>query len=424
MNVIVLGAGMAGLSAAKSLQNAGHVVTVLEAKDRIGGRTYTNRSFSEHPVEYGAEFIHGSKAATWPLIKELGLETLHWTKTTDSLVHLEDGSWASMEQARQERPDFDITRSWRLPKVDALPNEDWRSYLSRIGFDEKQLRYVRRSFANACGESMRFLSAQAMLELIYDKGGQSGEGDYRLMSGYDALVNHLAEHLDIRLNDPVISVKRKPSNTKPIIETLDGEIFEANAVVITIPLGVLQSGSISFEPDLSSSKKQALLGIRMGPVIKLIYNFANPIVDEKIMAIYSSQNPPMWWSPSFGHQTNQNIWTAFVSGDWAMDLLAKGEEGALYAALESLKTELNLSELKPLEMHLENWPDDPYTRGGYSYVLPGHDGAREQLAKKTPPLFWAGEATEPENRAATVHGAYLSGQRAAQEVIDFLSQDT
>ena len=100
-----------------------------------------------------------------------------------------------------------------------------------------------------------------------------------------------------------------------------------------------------------------------------------------------------------------------------MDLLARGEEGALELALASLREELGQPDLQAVQARLINWPDDPYTRGGYSYVLPGHDGARERLAAALPPLFWAGEATAEEFQAATVDGALVTGERAAGEVL-------
>ncbi|MGL4610988.1 MAG: FAD-dependent oxidoreductase, partial [Trueperaceae bacterium] len=116
----------------------------------------------------------------------------------------------------------------------------------------------------------------------------------------------------------------------------------------------------------------------------------------------------------------QTVWTAFVSGDWAMDLLSLGEQGALEEAIDSLSLELD-KKLSPTSAHLMNWPEEDYIRGGYSFVLPGCDGAREDLAKPTPPLYWAGEATASEQQAATVHGAYLSGKRAAKQIMDNLA---
>ena len=414
MSTLVLGAGVAGLAAARVLQEASEEVVVLEAKDRLGGRAYTDRTFADVPVEFGAEFIHGERAATWELIRDLKLPTLHWNKQDDSLVRLEDGALLTMADARATHPDFDITRSWALPEVEPLPFENWRNYLSRIGFDATQLRYVKRSYANACGESMRFLSAKAMLAALRGKGEEGGLGDYRLMSGYDTLVEHLAANLEVHAGDPVVRLEWA-ANGCVRATTLDGQTHDADAAVVALPLGVLQADAVHFAPALPDTKQFALAGLRMGPVIKLVYKFAEPILDEGIMALYSRLNPPMWWSPSFGHAGAETVWTAFVSGDGAVDLLAAGEAGALERGLAALREELGRPDLKATATHLVNWPDDPYTRGGYSFVLPGHDGARERLAAPTPPLYWAGEATEPEHRAATVHGALLSGYRAAAE---------
>jgi len=422
VSTLVLGAGVAGLAAARALAAAGEDVLVLEARDRLGGRVHTDRGFAGVPVELGAEFIHGRQAATWALIRDLGLETVAWDKQDDSLVRLEDGAWLTMREAQARYPDFALTRSWAIPEVDALPGEDLRSYLLRVGFDARQLRYVKRSYANACGEAMRFLNAKAVLEHLRDEGES---GDYRLLSGYDALVHALAEGLSVHLDDPVTEVCWEEGTGGGVrVSTLAGETFEADAAVVTLPLGVLQAGTIRFSPALPAAKASALMGLRMGTVIKLIYRFAEPLFGPQIMALYSRLNPPMWWSPSFGHTGHgaghgegghEQVWTAFVSGDWADDLLSLGEAGALAAGLASLRRELGRPGLTPTAMRLVNWPDDPYTRGGYSFVLPGHDGAREQFAAPTPPLYWAGEATAPEPCAATVHGALLSGRRAAAE---------
>ena len=415
MKVLVVGAGIAGLAAAKSLQEAGQQVSVVEAKPRLGGRTHTNHDFADVPVEFGAEFIHGERAATWELVRELGLETVHWNKLDDSLVRLGDGAWLTMQEARAAYPDFDQTRSWRLPEVDALPSEDWGSYLRRIGFDHQQLRYVERSFANACGEAMRFLSAKAVLEGL--RAENEGDGDYRILGGYDALVDALAAGLTVHSDDPVNELVWGTDGVRAL--TLGGDVYKADVAVVTVPLGVLQADAIRFAPELPEEKRSALLGLRMGPVIKLVYSFDEAPVSPNIMAVYSRLNPPMWWSPSYGYETGAHIWTAFASGDWAAELLALGEEGALEAGLESFRQELNRPDLTVKAARLINWPDDPYTRGGYSYVLPGQVGAREKLAAPTPPLYWAGEATAPEPRAATVHGALLSGKRAALEVLNY-----
>lgn len=319
-----------------------------------------------------------------------------------------------MAEARRLYPHFDITRSWDLPELPLLEgDESLESYLKRLGFTEEQLQYTRRSFGNATGDSIQYVSAQAAYAEMDDT--DCGEGDFRILDGYDSLAKYLAEGLDIRLNTIVSRVQWGDETVR--VDTSAGT-FEADQVIITVPLGVLQAGKIAFEPALPPEKQAAIDNLRVGPVIKLVYCFAEPILPPEIMALYSAGVPPMWWSPSYGHETDKTVWTAFVSGDWARELLALGEQGALDKALETLKGELNQPDLRPLDCHLVNWPDDPFALGGYSVAPPGHADARVALARPVANrLFWAGEASASLAHAATVHGAYLTGQRAAKEIL-------
>ena len=147
MKVIVIGAGMAGLGAARDLHDTGHEVIILEASNRVGGRTYTRRDVADIPIEFGAELIHGENVVTWEHVNQLGLKTIHWKKQDDSVVRLETGEFMTMKEAREKVPEFDVTRSWNIPNIPARPNEDWRSYLTRIGFNKRQLQYVKRRIA-------------------------------------------------------------------------------------------------------------------------------------------------------------------------------------------------------------------------------------------------------------------------------------
>lgn len=424
MTTLVIGAGFAGLAAAHHLRAAGEAVTILEARDRIGGRVHTSRDFADFPVEFGAELIHGSRVITWEWVRKLGLTTIHWRKTDESMVRLADDSWLTMRQARAKNPRFDVTRSWAIPDVPIEgDDEDFETYLRRIGFEDEQMEYVRRSFANATGDDPRHLSARAMLAELNDGDDDPppvddpmAAHDYRIVEGYDSIYNALAEGLTIHLNATVVEINWRAGGSVGIL-TESGDLHEADHAIITLPLGVLQSGKIRFNPALPESKTRALDGLRMGPVTKMVYRFDQPIAGPEIAAIYSRYNPPMWWSPSFQRGGKTTVWTAFFSGDYARELLPLGEEKALQTGLETLRKELNQPDLRYTGARWVNWPEDPFSLGGYSVVLPGHAGARRMLAEPTPPLYWAGEASAQHHNAATVHGAYLTGQRAANEIL-------
>jgi monoamine oxidase len=423
MSILIIGAGIAGLAAAYHLQQAGKTVTVLEGRNRIGGRVWTSHDFADFPVEFGAEMMHGHNIATWEWVRKLGLKTYHWMQLDDTMVRMADGQWLTMTQARETSPDFEITRSWNMPDIAPTPDEDLRTYFQRIGFNETQLGYAQRTLGNSEGDDLSQLSAEAILAAIkYDYGAEP-EGlpplawdDYRILDGYDSFYNGLANGLDIRLNTVVQSVEWGASGVT--IYTTDGQTFHGEQAVITLPVAVLQSDKVRFSPQLPPIKQEALAGLSMPPVMKMVYLFDKPITDPAISGIYSAGNPPKWWQPSYSRDTKMTVWTGFFSGDYAREMLALDEEGALQKGLNTLRVETGNMDLQYVKARWVCWPHDEFTLGGYSIALPGHAAAREKLARPTPPLYWAGEATAEHHEVATVHGAYNSGKRAAQEVIN------
>ena len=414
MSVIVIGAGIAGLSAGYHLQQAGEKVLVLEARDRIGGRCWTDRTLADIPVEFGAELIHGERVSTWEWIERLQLRTIHWEKQEDSLVRLEDGRRTTMKAARNNDPAFDITRSWTLPDIPVEgEDESWQDYLTRIGFTKNQLQYVKRSFANAAGEDIRYLSSRAMLIDINHEA--SGEKDFRIIDGYDRFYKALAKGLSIQLNAVVQQIDWQSTGVR--VHTAH-QIYEAQQVIITLPLGVLQAKNVSFNPPLPADYEAAIDNLNMGLVCKMVYYFEQPITPPSVSAIYSASNPPMWWSPSYQHPHKGQVWTAFFSGDWARTLLEKGASTALAIGLDTLKKELDISTLQPTKQRFVNWVADPFSKGGYSIVPTGQLDKTQTLRMPHPPLYFAGEHTAEVYEIATIHGAYNSGKRAAMQLLD------
>jgi len=409
-SVLVIGAGAAGLAAARALHEGGVKVTVLEGRDRLGGRLWTNRDFADHPIEFGGEFVHGDDISTQPLVQSLGLKVIQWKKTDDSMVRLKDGRFLSMTAARANDPELDQVRSWRLPDIKPHPQgETFSAFLTRGGWNADQIHYVRRMFANAVGGDPDVIDAyQAMHDLEAYAGN-----DYRLLGGYDALMNHLARGLDIRLHTVIDTIEWGSPGVR--IQTRNGEIYGADAAIVTLPVGVLKAGVVRFSPELPAEKAGALQKIAMSAVSKIIFRFDKPVFDRNIGAIYSAGCPPMWWSPTVGRpHIKHTVWSTFFSGRWAEKLYDLGEEGAIAYALETFRNEIGDKTVTPSATKFVMWRDDPFAFGGYSVSLPGGFPGRAILGKPTPPLYWAGEGTAP---TSTAHGAYDSGVRAATELL-------
>jgi monoamine oxidase len=409
MKVLVIGAGIAGLRAARLLQHAGNSVEVIEARDRLGGRLWTNRTFADFPIEFGAEFVHGDTISTQAELKRLALKTVHWHKTDDSMLRLADGRFMTMSQARAADSQLDAVREWKLPNILPKPKgETFADFLRRAGFDSGQIHYVRRMFANAVGDDPEVIDAE---HALHDLNSYAGN-DYRLIDGYDLLVADQAAGLKVNLNSEVRSINWSKGVK---ITCSNGLEYLADKAVIALPLGVLQSKAISFDPPLPERKLQAMSKLKMGAVSKIILRFDAPVFSQDIGAIFSAGNPPMWWSPSFGRgATKYCVWSAFFSGRWAEELYNLGEKAAIEHALDTFRTEVAKPELKPSAAYFVRWRDDPFSYGGYSLSLPGGFAGRAVLGEPTEPLYWAGEHTAS---SSTVHGAFDSGTRVAQEII-------
>ncbi|MER3489066.1 MAG: hypothetical protein C4328_04020 [Meiothermus sp.] len=180
MKTLVLGAGVAGLAAAQDLKRANQQVTVLEARDRVGGRIHTSRSWAAVPIERGAEFIHSSQVPTWALAQEFRLKTYPINQQDDTLVRLPDGRLCSVAELGCAQKCFSDIRAVDWPQ--ALGEESLAEYLERHGFGGTRIPYKLQEYISDF-DHPEALSAKAALEFLHDKSAE--EGDYRILEGYD-----------------------------------------------------------------------------------------------------------------------------------------------------------------------------------------------------------------------------------------------
>lgn len=403
LDVVVIGAGVAGLSAARKLVEAGKQVVVLEARNRIGGRLYTRRDLADIPVELGGELVHGTQAATWKVIGQAGIRTVELGQP--------DGS---------ESPELDFSR---LPKP--LPHENVEQYLARIRLDGRRMPpYLQ--FLSVDDEPLRRMDARFFFAYYSHQSAHGelyGEHDFRVPDGYDQLPQALAGGLDIRTQAIVQEVRwSEEGATVLFLHNRAVKTLTAKTVLVTLPIGILRHGDVRFTPALPAVKTSAVQQFSTVDVAKMVYIFDRPVLPQGVDQLYDfTANPPMWWRGSAGHpDTPGDVVIAWTAGDNARALLEQDYESALYTGLESLRKLLGDDQLLPVRAIMHNWAGDPYARGAYSFLLTGSDTAHEELAKPTNNvLFWAGEATSTEN-SSTVHGAYESGLRAAAEILQNL----
>ncbi|HVN46866.1 MAG TPA: NAD(P)/FAD-dependent oxidoreductase [Steroidobacteraceae bacterium] len=430
-DVIVIGAGAAGLIAAGALLTAGCRVTLLEARDRIGGRIWTRREPGVAvPIELGAEFIHGHAPVTTMLLERAGSALI---EAADSHFRLEHGELEPRDDL------FGAIRA-ALQTSTALEHSDMSldqlldEHLSAV------LTPAQRQYARMMAEGFDAAdTSRASARVIAEEwtGETIGSGPQsRPRDGYAALLGALmsglaSERLRLRLQAPVRSVRWSRGSVEVGGEFCGARFaLHAPRALIALPLGVLQQpaaseGAVHFSPTLDA-KQAALAGLGSGAVIKLQLLFARPfwetLQEGRLRDAGFFHAPaaefPTFWTPS---PARAPLLVAWAGGPRAQRLAAGGAGGDMVrTALASLR-QLFGSAVDPLAelrgWYYHDWQQDPFARGAYSYVMVGAQQARALLAQPLEEtLFFAGEATDDEE-AATVAGALRSGQRAAREIL-------
>jgi len=423
-DVVIIGAGVSGLSAASELRKSGLSILILEARDHIGGRAWTRHEPGvSAPIELGAEFIHGRVPETFELLHEVGKAALdtsgaHWTLRDGKLVQNTEDLFGDIQNA--------LKRSKILEKPD-IPFGAW--------LDQSDLPQQAAAMAKAFVEGFDAADpAKVSTHFVAREWGEGGMLDspqFRPLGGYSSVLAALAGSLErdnIRLQlQTVVKAVRWQQGAVEVDATRFDETFtiKATSVIVTLPLGVLQAGDVHFTPALDS-KKTALQGLVFGPVLKLSLRFRKAFWEEVDDGKYAGAAffhsaetafPTFWTSLPL----RSPLMTAWVAGPKAAELSKRDMPYIVGQALESLSTVFGGRAQSGLELegaYLHNWQTDPFARGAYSYLGVGGGDARRVLAQSLEStVFFAGEATD-EGEAATVTGALQSGARVAEEILE------
>jgi monoamine oxidase len=419
-DVVVIGAGMAGLTAARSLAEAGLKVLVIEARDRIGGRILTQR-IGEETIELGAEFVHGRPPELFSLIDEAGLETY---ERGGAQVCFEDGA---LNDCRGEIEEI-------FDPLEALKNYDgpdisFAQYLDRQPMPPEERR---RAIAYAEGFNAadhREVSAAALGAQQKAEDAIGTDQSYGLCRGYDQLPAYLAKRiLEYRgrvLTGAIVREVQWQSGNVEVVTTAGN--FIAPRAIVTLPLAVLQSGAVTIWPR-PDSILSAAERLRMGQARRFTLLFegrfweqlpAQPALRELSFLFAFSEVPPVWWTQ---HPNASHSITGWVGGPRSAALAGLDENQLARRACATLAKIFSIDESKICNMlrgsYSHDWQRDPYALGAYSYVATGGLDASRQMSKPVEQtLFFAGEHTDITGHWGTVHAAMRSGLRAAQQIL-------
>jgi monoamine oxidase len=409
-DVIVIGAGAAGLAAAAELARAGRSVLVLEARERVGGRCFTRRMAGlEIPVELGAEFIHGEAQATHALLRQAGIAAVDSTREQ-----------RYFEGGKLRRVNAFLEAQRAVQKAPAMKRDiSFAALLARLRASRKTKTFARIMVQGFDAADPARVSARSIVE-EWGEGGSLGASQPRPQGGYGALFDWLAESVvaagaRLKLDSPVRALQWKRG---AVLVKGSSFRFRGRRAIVTLPLGVLQSNSVLFKPALKA-KRPALEKLASGPVIRVAMRFHSRFWEARAPGVAFYHVPqarfPTFWTPL---PMRAALLTAWAGGPKAARLTGSSSEKLLAEALRSVSQVFDQDPGKELAAaYAQDWQADPYSRGGYSYVRVGGEGARERLAEPLEDaLFFAGEATDADE-AGTVAGALRSGQRAALEIL-------
>jgi monoamine oxidase len=432
LDVIIVGGGVSGLAALRTLDRAGLNVLCLEARDRIGGRIFTVRDpLCPIPIELGAEFIHGRPPETWNIIQTGSLAAYdceeRGIQIDNGQINSRDDAWSHIDQVME-----DLQKSAK-----AGPDIPFTQFIESTAYPQ-EVKDLATAYVQGFNAARPDVIGIASLAQDADAADAiDGDHSFRIANGYDSIPSHLAEGLSnrdarIRLNSVVERIRwQKGIASVDVRSVLTGEQtrLRARRVIVTVPLGVLQAspgeeGAIRFEPE-PPGVYDAARRLSFGHVVRTVLRFREPVLQQKPelagAGFLFSREPlfPTWWT-ALPFRTP--IVTGWSAGPKAEPLAGQPKAAIVARALKQFARITGISQESIQESfasaYFHDWRADPYSRGAYSYAPAGALPARTVLAESIEDtLFFAGEATETNGHSGTVHGAIATGLRAAHQVI-------
>jgi monoamine oxidase len=428
-DAVVIGAGAAGLAAARSLARRSLRVIVLEARNRDGGRVWSEPIAQNCvPAELGAEFIHGPAEATLALLRDAGC----------AAVDMGGESWACGEDGELHRADDDDfqTAAVIFEGTRALASdESVDRFLRRFEDDAAMQNTVQAARAFVEGFDAADPAIASALAIAAEWRSGVDIATARPLGGYAPMFEYL------RNAGAAAGVQTFRSTTVRRISWSRGAVtihaesdpggartIGARAAIVTVPVGVLRhrggESELVFQPELPEAKLKSIAGIEMGDAVKVVLKFRTPFWERIRDGRYRdaaffrcvAQPFPTYWTQL---PERTDLILAWAGGPKATALGGVSPAELIDRALSGLGALLGEPALVRAELErgfTHDWGQDPFARGAYSYVAVGGMGARATLAAPVDDtLFFAGEATSNDGQGGTVNGALETGERAARE---------
>jgi monoamine oxidase len=421
-DVIIVGAGISGLAAARLLVDAGARVIVLEGRSRIGGRVWTDRSWSGMPLDMGASWIHGingnpiadlaARFNVRTIITDYGSYTAFDTDG-HRLTAAERNTMSTQLTAVRRALDYEMTQRMAAGQPDISLAEAIVAVGGYYGLTPSQSRQLDWSIVTNIEHD--YAADVSDLSLFYWNQDMTFPGDDVMFpEGYDAIARGLSAGLDIRLQHVVHQIATSP--TGATVDTDRGS-FQADRVLVTLPLGVLKGGAVTFSPALPDAKLQAIARLGSGVLNKVYLRFPSAFwsLDGTDLLGYVAAQRGQWAEDLNIHKyTGKPVLLMFNAGTFGLAMESMTDADIVASAMGVLRTMYGAATPDPEASLITRWSSDPFARGSYSHIPAGSSGADYDLLANpaNSRLFFAGEATS-RTYPGTVHGAYLSGLREA-----------
>jgi monoamine oxidase len=413
--VIIVGAGIAGIAAARVLHDAGHEVVIIEARDRIGGRIWTDYSLGT-PIDLGASWIHQSKNN--PLTEIAAQHRIAAKPTNYGSYYLFDPEGVALPEG--DRGNHFAQAEKLLKKVGKVASKakigmNMQEAVDAIVTQEKLDDPARHTLAWRLAMLELYKGAELNLLAASDEQALQNE-DLLLTTGFGKLIEKMAAGLDIRLNQRVLVVRQ---NDQGVTITTGGEDFEGDFALVTLPLGVLKASDVRFDPVISTSKKNAIKKLGVGHINKLALKFEKPFwpTDRDFIGYVSKRKGEFPLFLDWAHAAGKPYLISILGNEFSK-AIERQEDMDLAVMSHQVLYKLYDNATMPIDVLFSRWGTEKYSKGAFSYLPAGVEIVnRDYLAQPEKRVYFAGEHAIRDG-AGTAHGAYQSGVRAANWIME------